>query len=253
MGAMMKGKDDLLTIQLRGDGPMKGITVTAGFCDENGTVGVKGYPIVPDVMLDAKLTGPAERQIKKLDVGGAIGAGTLSVIRDLGLKDPYIGQVKLQTGEIAEDLAYYYAVSEQVPSAVGLGVLMEKNNTVKCSGGFIIQLMPEADEALITALEEKLSTLPPVTQLLDEGNSPERMLEMILEGYDVEIIDNIPVKFSCNCDKERVERVLISIGADELDDMIAEGKDIELKCRFCGKAYTFSVEELRKIREGMQA
>ncbi len=251
MGAMEKGRDDLLTIQLRGNGPMKGITVSATSRDENGIVNVKGYPIVPDVMLDAKLMGQQGQQIIKLDVGGAIGAGTLSIIRDLGLKDPYIGQVELQTGEIAEDLAYYYAVSEQVPSAVGLGVLMEKNNTVKCSGGFIIQLMPEADETLIASLEKKLSALPPVTELLDAGNSPEQMLEMILDGYDIEVTDDIPVRFSCNCDKERVERVLISIGKDEIDDMIAEGKDVELKCRFCGKAYEFSVEELKEIRGGM--
>ena len=228
MGAMMKGKDDLLTLQIRGGGPMKGITVTAGSPDEEtGMVDVKGYALVPDAILPAKLYPLKEGAERKLDVGGAIGVGVLSVIRDLGLKEPYSSQVALQTGEIAEDLTYYFATSEQVPSAVGLGVLMEKNNTVKQAGGFIIQLMPFASESLITQLESKLSGLPSVTTLLDEGRSAKELLEYILGDLDLEINDTLPTRFYCNCDKARVEKALISLGKKELDDMIRDGEDEE--------------------------
>jgi molecular chaperone Hsp33 len=250
MGAMMKGKDDLLTLQIRGSGPMKGITVTAGApSDEDGCVSVKGYALVPDVILPAKVYPGADGQ-RKLDVGGAVGAGVLSVIKDMGLKDPYVGQVALQTGEIAEDLTYYFATSEQVPSAVGLGVLMEKDNTVKQAGGFIIQLMPFADDAVITRLENTLGSMPSVTALLEEGKTPEAILEYILgDTGEVEINDRLPVRFYCSCDKKRVEKALISIGKKELDDMIGDGKDVELKCHFCGKAYSFTVDELKKLRK----
>ena len=249
MGAMMKGRDDLLTLQIRGGGPMKGITVTAGSPDEGtGMVDVKGYPLVPDVILPAKVYPLAGGPERKLDVGGAIGVGILSVIKDMGLKEPYSSQVALQTGEIAEDLTYYFATSEQVPSAVGLGVLMEKNNTVKRAGGFIIQLMPFAQESLITELEKRLTGMPSVTTLLDEGKSSEGLLEYILDGFDVEINDSLPTRFYCNCSKDRVEKALISIGRKELDDIIKEGKDIELKCHFCNKAYNFTLDEVKKIR-----
>ena len=250
MGAMMKGKDDLLTLQIRGSGPIKGITVTAGApSDEDGCVSVKGYALVPDVILPAKVYPGADGQ-RKLDVGGAVGAGVLSVIKDMGLKDPYVGQVALQTGEIAEDLTYYFATSEQVPSAVGLGVLMEKDNTVKQAGGFIIQLMPFADDAVITRLENTLGSMPSVTALLEEGKTPEAILEYILgDTGEVEINDRLPVRFYCSCDKKRVEKALISIGKKELDDMIGDGKDVELKCHFCGKAYSFTVDELKKLRK----
>lgn len=249
MGAMMKGKDDLLTLQIRGSGPMKGMTVTAGSPDEkSNTVNVKGYALVPDVILPAKLYPLNEGSTHKLDVGGAIGAGVLSVIKDMGLKEPYSSQVALQTGEIAEDLTYYFATSEQVPSAVGLGVLMEKNNTVKQAGGFIIQLMPFADESLINRLESRLSQLPSVTSLLDEGRTAEELLEYILGDFDPEINDILPVRFYCNCSKARVEKALISLGKKELDDIINDGKEIELKCHFCGRAYDFSIDEIKKIR-----
>ena len=247
MGAMMKGADDLLTLQIRGGGPMKGITVTAGPPDEEtGIVSVKGYALVPDVFLPARLNKTNNEY--KLDVGGAIGIGVLSVIKDMGLKDPYIGQVALQTGEIAEDLTYYFATSEQVPSAVGLGVLMEKDNTVKHAGGFIIQLMPSAEDAVVTKLEKVLTDMPSVTTLLNEGRTPEGILEYILDGYDIEFNDTLPARFYCNCDKARVEKALISIGKKELDDIIHDGKDIELKCHFCGKAYNFTLDEVRRIR-----
>lgn len=251
MGAMMKGADDLLTIQLRGSGPMKGITVTAGSPGQDGTVSVKGYATVPEVIIGARYEDTPEGQIRKLDVGSAIGSGTLSVIRDLGLKDPYIGQVELVTGEIAEDLAYYFAASEQVPSAVGLGVLMEKNNTVRAAGGFIIQIMPGADESVTASLEKRLSTLPSVTTILDSGSTPKELLATVLDGLDIEYNGELPVRFYCNCDRERVDKVLISLGPKELDDMIKDGLPVELKCRFCAKPYTFSIEELKSIRAEM--
>ena len=248
MGAMMKGRDDLLTLQIRGNGPMKGITVTAGSPDEEtGMVSVKGYALVPDVIMPARVYPETNGQKRKLNVGGAIGIGVLSVIKDMGLKDPYVGQVALQTGEIAEDLTYYFATSEQVPSSVGLGVLMEKDNTVKQAGGFIIQLMPFADDAVVAGLEERLKSMPSVTTLLDEGRSPEEILEYVLGDID-KINDTIPVRFFCNCNKSRVEKALISIGKKELDDIIKDGKDIELRCHFCNKAYNFTLDEVKKIR-----
>lgn len=235
MGTMLKGEKDLLTLQIKGDGPMQGITVTA---DAEGHV--KGYANVPDVVIPANSIG-------KLDVAGAVGAGFLSVIKDMGLKEPYVGQTQLQTGEIAEDLTYYFATSEQVPSSVGLGVLMEKDNTVKQAGGFVIQLMPFAEDSVIDKLEENLSKVSSVTSLLDEGKSPKELLEILLDGFDLEITDTIPVSFYCGCGKERVEKAIISIGKKELQDMIDDGKEIEVNCHFCGKNYMFSVEELKQL------
>lgn len=234
MGSMLKG-EELLTLQIKGDGPVNGLTVTA---DANGNV--KGYANVPDVILPANAVG-------KLDVGGAVGNGFLSVIKDLGLKEPYVGQTQLQTGEIAEDLTYYFAASEQVPSCVGLGVLMERSNTVRQAGGFIVQLMPFAEEEVIRKLEENLKQIASVTTMLDQGNTPEQILEIVLAGMDVEITDTLPCRFHCNCDKTRVEKALISIGKKELKDMIDEGKEIEVNCHFCNRNYVFSVEELQAL------
>lgn len=236
MGSMLKGKEDLLTLQVTGDGPMGGMTVTA---DSMG--GVKGYANEPQVILPANSQG-------KLDVGGAVGNGILRVIRDMGLKDPYVGQTALQTGEIAEDLTYYFATSEQVPSSVGLGVLMEKDNTVKQAGGFIVQLMPFAEEETIQKLESNLSKIRSVTSLLDEGVTPEGLLELVLEGMDFQFLETRDVKFACNCSKERVEKALISIGREEIGNMIADGETIEVKCHFCNKGYHFSIPPL-KIRQ----
>ena len=233
MGAMLGSEEDLLTLQVKGEGPVKGITVTA---DAMGHV--KGYPIVPDVILPANAIG-------KLDVAGAVGPGTLTVIKDMGLKEPYSGQVELQTGEIAEDLTYYFAASEQVPSCVGLGVLMEKNNTVKQAGGFIVQLMPFAEDEVITKLEENIKGLKSVTTMLDEGKTPEEILGIVLDGMDVQVTDQSPAAFQCDCSKERVERALISIGRTELQGLIDEGKEVEVNCQFCGKQYHFPVEELK--------
>ncbi len=237
MGVTLKGDDDLLTLQIRGSGPAKGLTVTA-----DSKANVKGYALVPDVVLPPNAVG-------KLDVSGALGIGILSVIKDMGLKDPYVGQVELKTGEIAEDLTYYFATSEQVPSAVGLGVLMNKNNTVRQAGGFIVQLMPYADEKLIDALEGKLTGMVSVTTLLEEGKTPEDLITYLLGDFEPEILEKVPTMFACNCDKARVEKALIAVGKDELDAMIEEGEPIEVKCQFCNKAYTFSNEELIGIRK----
>lgn len=235
MGCMLKGEKDILTLQIKGDGPMQGATVTA---DSAG--GVKGYAFVPDVILAANHLG-------KLDVAGAVGHGSLSVVKDMGLKEPYVGQTLLQTGEIADDLTYYFAVSEQVPSSVGLGVLMERDNTVKQAGGFIIQLMPYAEEDVIDRLEQNLGKISSVTSMLDQGMSPEEMLEAVLEGLSPEITQRIPAAFTCNCSKKRIEKVLISLGEEEIRGMIEDGREIEVNCHFCNKSYCFTVEELRAL------
>ena len=235
MGVMMKGEKDILTLQIKADGPIGGVTVTA---DSKGRV--KGYVGNPEVMLPANAKG-------KLDVSGAVGHGILNVIKDLGLKEPYSGQVALQTGEIAEDLTYYFAVSEQVPSAVGLGVLMNKDNTVRQAGGFIVQVMPFAEENTIAKLEENVAKISSVTTLLEAGHTPESLLKAVLEGFDIEITDTVPTEFYCNCSKSRVEKALIGIGRKDLNELIQEGKPVELNCHFCNKNYTFSVEELKEI------
>lgn len=235
MGVMMKGEKDILTLQVQGRGPVGGITVTA---DSQGNV--KGYVNHPDVILHANEKG-------KLDVAKAVGGGMLRVIKDMGLKEPYVGQTVLQTGEIAEDLTYYFATSEQVPSSVGLGVLMEHNNTVKQAGGFILQLMPFTDEKIIDALEKKLAEITSVTSMLDAGMSPEQILEQILGDFGLEIKDTMPTRFFCNCSRGRVEKALISIGQQELKKMIADGKPVNLNCHFCNSDYEFGVEDLKRI------
>lgn len=235
MGAMMKGEKDVLTLQIKAGGPLQGITVTA---DSQGNV--KGYVGNPDVCIPANSKG-------KLDVAGAVGPGFLNVIKDMGLKEPYSGQVMLQTCEIAEDLTYYFATSEQVPSAVGLGVLMNKNNTVRQAGGFIVQLMPFAEEEVISRLEQNVQKINSVTSLLEEGHTPESLLEKVLEGFDMQINEKTDTRFHCNCTRERVEKAMISIGRKELNEMIQEGKPIEMNCHFCNTNYTFTVEEMKEI------
>lgn len=235
MGAMMKGENDLLTLQIKGDGPIGGMTVTA---DAHGNV--KGYANEAQVILPANAAG-------KLDVGSAVGKGILRVVKDMGLKEPYVGQTILQTGEIAEDLTYYFAVSEQTPSSVGLGVFMEKNNTVKQAGGFILQLMPYAEEAVIARLEDNLRQFPSVTAALEAGKNPEQMLEALLDGLPMEIVNTMDVQYRCDCSKQRVERAMISLGKKELEEMIAEGKEVEAGCQFCNQKYKFTVEELERL------
>ena len=237
MGVMMKGEKDLLTLQVKCGGPAKGMTVTA---DSKGNV--KGYPQAPDVMLPPNAKG-------KLDVGGALGPGILSVIKDLGMKEPYVGQVALQTSEIAEDLTYYFATSEQVPSAVGLGVLMNKDNTVKQAGGFIVQLMPFTEEAVVETLEKKVAQLTSVTDLLEQGATPETLLEQVLGDLGVEITEQIPANYHCDCSRDRVTKALISIGVKDIQEMIEDQQPIEVNCQFCDKRYTFTPGDLKLLLE----
>ena len=235
MGSMMKNDKDLLTVKIQCDGPIKGLMVTA---DVHGNV--KGFVEEPMVILPASEKG-------KLDVAKALGLGVLSVIKDMGLKEPYVGDTILTTSEIAEDLTYYFATSEQVPSSVGLGVLMEKDNTVKQAGGFIIQVMPFVEEEVVEKLEQNIAKLEPVTSMLDKGMPPEQILETVLEGMDVEFNDTMPTQFKCNCSKERVEKALISVGRKDIKEMIDDGKPIEMHCHFCNTSYEFTVEELKEI------
>ena len=235
MGSDLKGEGELLTLRIEGDGPIGGLLVTA-----DGKGDVKGYAFNPDVMLPPNAQG-------KLDVGGSLGLGVLSVIKDIGLKEPYVGQTQLITGEIAEDLTYYFATSEQVPSSVALGVLMNKDNTVRQAGGFIIQLLPGASDEIIDRLEAKLSGISSITSLLDAGKTPEEILTDILGEFGLEILKKMPVQFLCDCVRSRVEKAIISIGRKEIQDMIDEGKEIEVNCQFCNKHYKFSVDELGEM------
>ena len=235
MGTMMKNEKDVLTIQIKCDGPIEGLTVTA---DNKGNV--KGYVENPMVMLPPSKKG-------KLDVASALGLGVMNVIKDMGLKEPYLGQTILVTSEIAEDLTYYFATSEQTPSSVGLGVLMEKDNTVKQAGGFIIQVMPFIQEEVVAKLEENIAKIDSVTAMLDKGFTPEQILETVLEGMDIEYTDKLPAKFACNCSKERVEKALISVGRKDIQEMIDDGEPIEMHCHFCNTSYQFTVEELKEI------
>ena len=235
MGADLKGEKDLLTLKIEGSGPLGGLLVTA-----NGHGDVKGYAFNPDVMLPPNAQG-------KLDVGGSLDLGVLSVIKDIGLKEPYVGQTQLVTGEIAEDLTYYFATSEQVPSSVALGVLMNKDNTVRQAGGFIIQLLPGASDEIIDKLEAKLSGISSITALLNAGKTLEEILTDILGEFGLEILSKMPVQFRCDCDRSRVEKAIISIGKKEIQDMINEGREIEVNCQFCNKHYKFSVDELEDM------
>lgn len=234
MGAMMKNDTDILTLQIRCDGPLGGLTVTA---DNQGNV--KGYAVHPDVDVPVK-NG-------QINVADALDLGVLNVIKDMGLKEPYVGQTILETSEIAKDLTYYYMNSEQVPSSVGLGVLMNKDNTVKCAGGFIIQLMPFAEDATIDKLEENLKNVTSVTELLDHGCTPEGLLDALLGNLGIEVLDTLPTQFHCNCSKERVEKAVASVGCEDLQAMIDDGEDIEVKCDFCNSTYKYTVDELKEI------
>ncbi len=235
MGSMLKGEKDLLTLRIHANGPIQGITVTA-----DSKARVKAYDGNPNDILPANKKG-------KLDVAGAVGIGFMDVIKDMGLKEPYVGQTVLQTSEIAEDLTFYFANSEQVPSSVGLGVLMNKDNTVAQAGGFIIQLMPFAEEEVIAKLEENLKDITSVTTLLAQGNTPEDLINIVCKDLEPVIADKMDTSFYCNCDRARVEKALISIGKKEIQDMIDEGKEIEMKCHFCNTAYTFSVDEMKNL------
>ena len=235
MGSMMKGEDDKLTLQMKGDGPIAQMTVTA---DSHGNV--KGFAANPSVDIPLKRAG-------KLDVGGAVGKGFLTVIMDLGLKEPYNGQVEIQTGEIGDDLAYYFTVSEQTPSVVGLGVMVDTDSSVKHAGGFILQVMPDAAEETIAALEEKVAGADPVTTMMDNGMSPEDILEYYLGDLGLKFTEKLPVRYYCGCSKEKVAGALATISTEDLQEMINDGEEIEVKCYFCNSAYKFSTEELEEI------
>ncbi|MBR4166174.1 MAG: Hsp33 family molecular chaperone HslO [Lachnospiraceae bacterium] len=235
MGAMMKSEEDLLTLKIDCDGPIKGLTVTADCAGH-----VKGYVKVPDVDLPLNDKG-------KLDVAGALDLGVLSVIRDVGLKEPYVGQTILVTSEIAEDLTYYFATSEQTPSSVGLGVLLNPGNTVATAGGFIVQMMPGASEEAISAVEAGIAKVSSVTSLLSEGYTPETLIGLILGELSPELLDTIPVSFTCNCSREKTQGMIESLPSEELQEMIDEGKEIEVVCHFCSSRYIFSVEELEEM------
>ena len=238
MGAACKNDSDLLTLQIQCSGPIGGLTVTA-----DAHCNVKGYVNNPNVILHANDKG-------KLDVAKALDMGVLSVIKDIGLKEPYIGQTQLVSGEIAEDLTYYFATSEQIPTSVALGVLMEKNNTVKQAGGFIIQLMPFATEELISDLEKRLGEFTSITALLDQGKEPLDIVKQIFEDYNVEVTDTIPTKWHCNCSKERFSQAVISLGKKEIANLLADNKPVEVNCQFCNSSYTFSPEELENMLLG---
>lgn len=235
MGSMCKNDSDVLTLQIQCNGPIGGLTVTA-----DSKANVKGYVNNPNVMLPPNKDG-------KLDVGGALDLGVLTVIKDIGLKEPYSGQTHLVSGEIAEDLTYYFATSEQIPTSVALGVLMNKDNTVRHAGGFIIQLMPFATEETISALEKKIAEFKSVTACLDAGHTPEEMMEQLLGDLGMKIYETMSTQFYCNCSKERVERAVISVGKDEIQSMIDEGKPIEVNCHFCNTNYEYSVDDLKRM------
>ena len=238
MGVTMKNDSDILTVQIKGNGPIGAMTVTA---DPKGNV--KGFVANPEVMLPLK--------DGRLDIAGAVGIGVLSVIKDIGLKEPYVGDTILITSEIADDLTYYYATSEQIPSSVGLGVLMDKDNTVEQAGGFIIQLMPDATEEVIDKLEKRIKEIKSVTHMLENGMTPEKILEYILGGMELEILDTIPTQFYCNCSKERVSKAVMSIGVKDLKEMVDDNKPIEVNCHFCNSHYTFSPQELGQMLEAV--
>jgi len=235
MGSMMKGDTDVLTLQIQCGGPIGGLTVTA-----DSKANVKGYVKQPVVILPPNPQG-------KLDVSGAIGPGFLNVIRDIGMKEPYNGQTHLVSGEIAEDLTYYYATSEQVPSSVGLGVLLDKENYVRQAGGFIIQVMPFAEDSVIDAVEISLKQVHSVTDLLEQGMLPEDMIHHLMGDLDVDILEKIPTRYFCNCSKERVSGAIASIGRADLQEMIDDGETIEVNCHFCGSHYYFTTDELKEF------
>ena len=232
MGVMMKGDKDILTLQIEGSGPIKGITVTA---DSHGHV--KGYVGNPEVLLHANTKG-------KLDVAGAIGPGFLNVIMDMGLKEPYNGQVMLQTSEIAEDLTSYYAYSEQVPTVMALGVLVDKDLSILCAGGFMVQLLPGATDAEIDQLEKNINAMPSVTELLHAGKTPEDMMQMALAGFAPNVLDERTVQYQCDCSAERTKEMLLSLGRAELARMRDEDPTCEVVCHFCHSKYQYDLNAL---------
>ncbi len=238
MGVQLKSEKEAITLKIDGGGDLRGVTVT-GHSDGS----VKGFIGNPNVDLPLKENG-------KLDVSGAVGInGLLYVIKDMGLKDPYVGQVPIYTGEIAEDLAYYFTVSEQTPSAVSLGVLVDKDLSIKAAGGFIIQMMPDADELLADIITYRLQEMKPITTLIDEGMTIEQIIEEVFEDMEPKILDNIEPQYKCDCSKERIEKALISIGEEELKNIYDDGKDEEIVCHFCNRKYKVTHDEIGELLE----
>lgn len=236
MGTMLKGEKEVITLKINGNGEAKGITVTANY-----DASVKGF--IGNPYIDRPLNEKG-----KLDVGGAIGKdGILYVIKDLGLKDPYIGQVPIQTGEIAEDFAYYFTVSEQTPSAVSLGVLVDRDLSIKAAGGFIVQMMPGADELLADLITYRLEEIPPITTLISEGKTIEEILEYIFEGMDLKILESLNPAYKCDCSRSRVEKALISVGKETLQEIYNDEKTEEIVCNFCNKKYEFTNQEIGEL------
>ena len=235
MGAMLKGSDELITLAIRGDGPLGGAIVTA---DTHGHV--KGFVYNPDVWLEPNAQG-------KLDVGGAIGAGTLTVVQDMPGIEPFVSQIGLVTGEIGDDLAEYFSMSEQIPTSVGLGVLVGRDLDVRQAGGFIIQLMPGHDERLVDELEAVLSGVSSVTAMLEDGMGPADMLEHLLGGLGFRELETSPVCFHCGCNAERASQVILTLGTEELQEMIDKGEEAEYVCNFCGKRHVMTPDQLREL------
>lgn len=236
LGSTLKSEKEVMTLKINGSGEAKGITVTTY---EGGKV--KGFLGNPEATLPLKENG-------KLDVGGYIGKdGEFIVIKDLGLKDPYVGHVPVVTGEVAEDLAYYFTVSEQTPSAVSLGVLVDKDHSIKAAGGFIIQMLPGADELLADMVTYRLEEVPAMTTMLSEGKTIEEIIGYIFEGMDLKILEEIVPSYTCNCSREKVEKALVSIGKKDLTEIYEEGKEEELKCHFCNTAYKFTKEDIGNL------
>ena len=235
MGATLKNDTDIITMTIKGDGPIGGIVATT-----DNKSRVKGYVFEPQVKL-------VKNELGKLDVGGAVGSGTLTIAKDLGLKAPVSGQVSLVSGEIAEDITYYFAASEQLPSSVALGVLVDRDCSVKQAGGYIVQIMPDAEEEIIAYLEEKLPKLPSITTMLEEGKSPEDILGVLFEGHDVVVYDKIYPEYFCNCSVEKTRKVLLSIGLEALKLILEEDKGANIHCHFCNNDYYFNEDALKEM------
>lgn len=238
MAEDMKNEKDSLTINIKGDGPLGRIVVTA---KNDGKV--KGYVDNPQCDLNIR------KKDNKIDVSGAVGKGVITIVKDLGLKEPYNGTSPIVSGEIAEDLAYYFATSEQVPSVVALGVLVDKDLTIKCSGGFIIQLMPGADEETITKIENNISSLPSITEMINNGLNAEDIMNEAMQGFNMKILNKREIEFDCDCSREKLEDALISLGKDELEDMMKKDKGAEAKCHFCNSVYNFDESDLSDMLE----
>lgn len=235
MGAMLKGDDPTLTLQIKGDGPIGMIVAVS---DSKGNV--KGYCSNPIVDIPLKKNG-------KLDVGTAVGNGMLGVIKDLKMREPYIGQVPLQTGEIGDDIAYYYMQSEQTPSVVALGVLVDRDYSVKCAGGYIIQVMPECDERTLSRLENSIDGLMPVTEMLSRGMSAKDIIDYVMLGFETEVLETSDVRYNCDCSYSRMERAMISLGKQQLSEIIEDTGEAEICCHFCDRKYTFDTDKLREL------